>query len=209
MGLTLHYSVRLRDMKRLPELVSEVEDICKTLKWDYYLFDDTFEVPAHTMPLESTEGDPKVIRLKGILFSPTECEPVFLTFTPDGWSSTFLNLQMPEQIAEIGTKLMYWVNVKTQYAGEDIHIALVHLLKYLEKKYFSHVEVDDEGNYWETMDKAVLHKRFGVYNGIMNMVASALETAEWTPTDNPNEIAKQLEDLLKNRFSAEKGDPSV
>jgi hypothetical protein len=70
----------------------------------------------------------------------------------------------------------------------------------LEKKYFSYVEVSDEGEYWETMDKAVLHKRFEVYNGLMNMVASVLETAEWTPTNNPHEIATQLEDLLKNRF---------
>jgi hypothetical protein len=200
MGLTIHYTVRMRDMKRLPELVEEVEDICKSLKWSYDHFDDTFEVPAHTMPLESAQGDPKVIRLKGILFSPTKCEPVFLTFTPEGWSSSFLNLQIPEEIAEIGTMLMYCINTKTQYAGEDIHIALVHLLKYLEKKYFSYVEVSDEGEYWETMDKAVLHKRFEVYNGLMNMVASVLETAEWTPTNNPHEIATQLEDLLKNRF---------
>ena len=200
MSLTIHYTVRMRDMKRLPELVAEVEDICKSLKWSYHHFDDTFEVPAHTMPLESAQGDPKVIRLKGILFSPTKCEPVFLTFTPEGWSSSFLNLQIPEQIAEIGSMLMYCINVKTQYAGEDIHIALVHLLKYLEKKYFSYAEVSDEGEYWETMDKAVLHKRFEVYNGLMNMVASVLETAEWKVTDNPHEIATQLEDLLKNRF---------
>lgn len=209
MGLTIHYTVRLREMERLPELVEEVEDICKSLKWNYHHFDDTFEVPAHTMPLESTQGDPKVIRLKGILFSPPECEPVFLTFTPEGWSSTFLNLDMPEQIAELGTMLMYSVHVKTQGAGEDIHIALVHLLKYLEKKYFSYVEVSDEGGYWETMDKTVLREHFGVYNGLMDAVSEFLENAEWTATDKPNEIVKQLEDLLKNRFSAEKEDPSV
>jgi hypothetical protein len=104
---------------------------------------------------------------------------------------------------------MYWVNVKTQGAGEDIHIALVHLLKYLEKMYFSYIEVNDEGNYWQTMDKAVLREHFGVYNGLMDAVSEFLENAEWTPTDNPNEIVKQLEDLLKNRFSAEKEDPSV
>ena len=73
----------------------------------------------------------------------------------------------------------------------------------MEKKYFSYAEVTDEGNYWETMDKAVLYERFETYNGLMDMVASALENAEWTVTDNPHQIAAQLEDILRKRF---KGD---
>jgi hypothetical protein len=205
MGLTIHYTVRLRDMERLPELVEEVEDICTSLKWTSHRFDHVIDVEARTMPFESVEGDPKPIRLNGILFTPPKCETVFLTFTPAGWSSGFINLENASSLIDYGLSpmMLYCIAVKTQYAGEDMHIALVHLLKYLEKKYFSYAKVEDEGNYWETMDKAVLHKRFGVYNGLMDMVASTLETAEWTPTNNPNEIATQLEDLLKNRFSEE------
>ena len=94
MGLTIHYTIRLRDMARLPELVEEVEDICKSLKWGY-------------------------------------------------------------------------------------------------------------DHYWETMDKAVLHKRFEIYNGLVNMVANVLENAEWTVTDNPHQIAAQLEDILKKRIKSD------
>jgi hypothetical protein len=199
MGLTLHYTVRLRHIERLPELVAEVKDICISLTWNYFLFDDIFKVPAHTMPFESTEGDPKPIRLQGILFSPPECEPVFLTFTPEGWSSTFLNLDMPEQIAELGPMLMYSVHVKTQGAGADIHIALVNLLKYLEKKYFSYVNVSDESGYWNTMDKAVLYQHFP-NTDTLNAVDALLENTDWTTHNKSPHIVGQLEALLKSRL---------
>lgn len=202
MGLTLHYTVRLRDMDRLPELVEEVEDICHSMQWKSNRFDHVIDVEAKAMPFEDIEGDPKPIRLNGIQFTPPECETVFLTFTPAGWSSAFTNLFTAPTLLDHGLDpmLTYCIAVKTQYAGEDMHITLVHLLKYLAEKYFTDVSVLDEGDYWETMDKAVLHERFEVYNGLMDAVCNALESEEWVVTDNPHQLATQLEALLRKRL---------
>ena len=168
MGLTLHYTFRLRNNNQIPQLVEEVEDICQSLNWEATRWDKNIPVEAQYMPFEEiTDG---TLRLQGIFFNPPGCETAVLTFTPQGWSACVTNLLTAEQIFEIDPKLVYCIHTKTQYAGVDIHVALVALLKYLEKKYFdaAYTDVSDEGNYWDTLDKDVLHERFDVYNGIID-----------------------------------------
>ena len=40
MGLTLHYQGRIKDLRHIPELTTEVADICQSLDWPYHLIDD-------------------------------------------------------------------------------------------------------------------------------------------------------------------------
>lgn len=182
MGLTLHYSAKIKSMDMLPELVSEVEDICYSLKWDYFLYDKTILVPAIHLPLEPVESDPKQIHLLGICINPPEAETVFLTFTPSGRISGPIQLQIADQLSELLPDQIYCIHVKTQFAGEEIHITLVTLLKYLEKKYFSEMEVSDEGNYWNTLDKRILEERFNEYRRLIGSVRGALEKDGWKIT---------------------------
>ncbi|MEK7255096.1 MAG: hypothetical protein AAB316_10145 [Bacteroidota bacterium] len=200
MGLTLHYSARLRKPARLPELVAEVEDICRSLDWKSHSFDETIEVPAAAVPLEPGEGDPKPIRLQGIFFTPTKCETAFLTFTPSGRTSTPMNLEIAEDLAGITPEMVYSVHVKTQYAGLQTHVALVTLLKYLEKKYCYKMKVLDEGNFWKTLDQAVLKTRFNEYWSLINVVKEALEKEEWKVTDEPLKLALKMEEVIRRRL---------
>jgi hypothetical protein len=202
MGLTIHYTFRLRDMAQLSQLEDEVEDICKSLGWKCRRFDDVLNVLGKAMPLESGDSEYKDVHLKGVYFTPTDCETAFLTFTPQGWTCSFMNIETADIVYELDIMLPYSIHVKTQYAGEDIHIALCSLLKYLEQKYFvaTDTKVFDEGSFWETLDKNVLHERFDTYWALINSVKAALGDADWKVTDNPLEVATQLEELLKKKL---------
>jgi len=203
MGLTLHYSARLKESERLPELAAEVEDICLSLDWRYHDLDMTVEVPAAAMPLEPGDSDPKPVRLRGIFFTPPECETAFLTFTPSGRTSTPLQLNIAEDLCNVAPEMVYSIHVKTQYAGLDMHVALVTLLKYLEHKYFHPMEVLDEGNFWDTLDKDVLRAHFDDYWSLINIVKGALENEQWQLSDSPLKLTERIEQAIRRSLGKE------
>src|SRR5258706_16433411 len=116
MGLSIHYKGRIKDVNLIPKLVDEVQDICTSLQWNYHLFDDEL--------------------VKGICFSPPECEPLFVTFTKDGVLCSPILLQYDIHPATT-------ISVKTQFAGIDAHKAVIKLLRHLKANYFSEFELND------------------------------------------------------------------
>ncbi|MCK6692591.1 MAG: hypothetical protein L6Q97_10870 [Thermoanaerobaculia bacterium] len=94
------------------------------------------------------------------------------------------------------------MHVKTQFAGPDVHIALVKLLKYLEKKYLDAVEVTDEGDYWETEDRARLEKNFDTLTHFIKVVGDALENYQGPmPEDgSPRSLADLIEKILREKL---------
>jgi hypothetical protein len=203
MGLTIHYSARIPDKKRIPELTDEVADICRSLEWKSHFFDAVITVPAAVAPKEPGKGDTKEVRLRGLLFTPHKCETVFFTFTPSGRLSSFINLESAESIGD--SKYLYLNHVKTQFAGADTHVALVMLFKYLEKKYALKMEVLDEGHYWETLDRLVLEQHFDHYRQLIDSVKSALENEKVPNTkgSGPGALADLIEKILKKKFGEE------
>jgi hypothetical protein len=202
MGLTIHYSARISNKKRIPELTDEIADICRSLEWKSHLFDKVVTVPAAVAPKEPGKGDTKDIHLLGILFTPPKCETVFFTFTPSGRLSSFINLELAESIGD--SKYLYMNHVKTQFASPDTHVALVMLFKYLEQKYALKMEVNDEGDYWETLDKLVLEQHFDRYRQLFDVVQAALENYNGPGPANssPGALANLLEKILKKKFGA-------
>ena len=53
----------------------------------------------------------------------------------------------------------------TQSMPIEIHIALIELLREIEP-YFEHLEVEDEGGYWESGDREALEKRVAAARSI-------------------------------------------
>ncbi len=202
MGLAFHYSACIRKQELIKPLVTEVEDICQSMNWEYTLWDKVSEFPATSIPKEPGTGDPKSIHLQGILFTPPECETVSLLFTPSGRMTAFPNLLSAESYVVNGLDidLIYTVSVKTQYAGVDLHIALMNLLKYLEGKYLTDMEVSDEGEYWERMDKNYLAERFAANWAVINAVKDALSNAEFKSDRNADTISDQLLAILRKEL---------
>ncbi|MCY7291276.1 MAG: hypothetical protein LH615_03755, partial [Ferruginibacter sp.] len=146
MGVSIHYSGKLKSAALLPPFLEEVKDIVTILGWTYNEFigtyaDDIFE------PLD-TEKD------YGISVAAPHCEPMVLIFDFEG------NIYVPWLKQYFEDKSFYYtVHCKTQFAGADVHIKVVELLRYLSNKYFSIFELYDEAEYWETKNKKTVEEK--------------------------------------------------
>jgi hypothetical protein len=70
----------------------------------------------------------------------------------------------------------------------------VHLLKYLDGKYFEELEVYDEAEYWETSDEKLCEEHFREMNKILDRFAVGLETLQ---KDAGESFESYFERLLK------------
>ena len=202
MGLSIHYSGNIKDYLLVDELISEVQDICKSMEWEYTIF-----TPKNHTNDTAHLKDPGFINykmedLKGICFSPKDCEPVSLTFFPSGRLCSFVKLLYNNP--ETNDLMVEVTSTKTQFAGMDAHIAILNLLQYLKDKYFSVFELSDEGNYWETKDKVILAESFSRYNFLMDTVAEALGSFTAVPGESVTSLADRLETFLKNKLGLDK-----
>lgn len=176
MGLTFHYAAKIRKHELIDEMIAEVKDIAGSLQWKYDIIDDD--------------------KLKGILVSPKECEPLSLTFAPNGRLCSIVNVIVNKPDDEF----YYSGFTKTQFAGPDTHIALLKLLRYLSEKYFSEIEVYDEGLYWGVWDKKILLEQFAKYNYALNAVTAALEGIKKIPGETIQSFADRIEEQIKKKL---------
>lgn len=186
-------------MEVLPEMVDELADICTSLEWEYHRIDDLIELAPDSNIPEQRSSDGTSVALKGIIINPPQGESIMLTFVPSGYSMNFITLRAGKQYEGL-PDLIYWQHTKTQYAPIETHISIVQLLRYLESKYFSELEVSDEGEYWDTNDEELLKSHFEVYRALITTVASALENDTPLPGMNGLGFRTKLETILKFRM---------
>lgn len=198
MGLSFHYSGKIHSNTAIEKLILEVEDICKSLNWKYHIWErkSSGNWSAKKDPDSFAKYRPDDV--KGISLMPAECEPLFLTFLPDGSLCSPLKLMVYNPVND--DLMIEVIHTKTQFAGPDIHVTLMELLHYLKDKYFSMLKVDDEGMYWGKWDKEILMKQFAKYNIILEIVTDALSDFKAKPGESAFSLSKRLEELLLNRF---------
>ena len=183
MGVTIHYKGRLKSPELVADLVMEVADICQTHDWKYHYIDET-------------ENDPIGIKLRGIHFKPhEESESVFFAFDSEGYLCNFLSMIVGME----RENKMQWVFTKTQFAGSETHIQVIHLLRYLKKKYFKKMIISDEGGYYPHNDKELLDSRIGFLNNAINTISDIFEHSE-LGDKSPDEIVDHLQDALTRSF---------
>ena len=171
MGITIHFSGRLRHFDLIDKLAAEVADIAEILGWSYEKLDDN--------------------RLRGILVTfHKDCDTLALLADREGF------LQFPVEPLDDASRYVF---VKTQFAPIEVHIVIVKLLRHLKNRYFAELEVTDEGGYWETGDQGELVKRRCRLAAIMDRVAAALDHVERPADDAPIEdLVSRVEDAIKN-----------
>ncbi len=167
MGLSIHYSGEFNRGESLSSMIEEVKNVAEVYNWDYFIFDEVFVEDALGKEDYSDE-------IYGIHFTPPGCETVSLAFLSNGKMSSAINLKLfgsnPKE-----QKYLYMLSVKTQYAGIEIHKLVIHLFKYLSKKYFANFKLSDEGQYWETGNEQILKDTFVRYTNLMDSFQSSLE----------------------------------
>ena len=169
MGLTIHYNGKFNENASLSEMIEEVKDIAEIYNWQYTIYEKQFRARCF-------DNDSFNDEIYGISFTPPESESVCLSFLSNGRMSSPAHLKyLGNATDESEKKYLYMLSTKTQYAGSDIHKLIVHLLKYISKKYFKEFNVIDEGKYWETGDEKLLEDTFKRYNDLLDSVGFALE----------------------------------
>lgn len=185
MGLSIHYSGAIRSMHLLDELITETADICQSLGWAYHLINE--------------DGEDN---LKGIIFSPENCEPVMLTFLPDERMCSFVNLMNRDMYdgVQFDKELMYTTSTKTQFAGAEAHMALIKLLRFLKEKYFKEFELQDEGQYWETGDEKNFLRKFNQYEYALEFVRDTLTEMKTEAGETTESLISRIEKLLNDKW---------
>jgi hypothetical protein len=193
MGISIHYTGRLKTKKSLPNLIAEVKDIAEIYNWSYHIFDEEF-------PVGSFNKSSFNHHVYGICFTPPGCETVNLTFLSNGrlvspWGlEYYFNKEKDE-------RLLKGISVKTHYTGVTGHKLIIHLFLHLSKKYFRNFKLHDEGGYWETRDENLLEANFKFLNAMMDSLETALETQPKKATES---FEKYFERLL-NQIQISKG----
>lgn len=183
MGVTIHYKGQLKSPDLIPDFVVEVADICQTHNWKYHYIDET-------------EKDPIGMVLRGIHFKPhEESESVFFAFDSEGYLCNFLSMILGMR----RDAKQQWVFTKTQFAGPETHIEIIHLLEYLKKKYFKKMTISDEGGYYPDKDKDLLNSRMGFLNNAINTISDIFEHSQ-LDGKSPDEIVDHLQDALTRSF---------
>ena len=189
MGLSIHFSGRLRKAELLPAMIEEVIDVSNVYGWKYKVYDTNF-------PNNSFESCTSFDNIYGISFTPTDCETVSLAFLSDGTMVSPAHVTFfAHSEDETKRSYIYFISVKTQFSGVFVHLLLVRLLKYLNDKYFENFKVDDESFYWETGDENLMRERFKLYD---NMLDNVILSAQTFPIEPNEDIVAYFERLMKH-----------
>jgi len=220
MGITLYYSGELRSPSLIPTITEEMQALSAESGWSYTKIEkDAFRLPGRTL-----------LRVEGSLITVhPKAEPFNLIFDQQGVLVSFLHLlansredsedsekaQPPrlfildsdgqvsevddadEKYDEIG---LYTASTKTQFAGPGAHITLCKLLRYLQKKYFRRLSVNDEATYWESNDLCELSRRMQFLDSMITKLGDYFDSrAPDLPIDdsNPEKLLADLQEFLR------------
>jgi hypothetical protein len=124
MGVTIHFEGRLKHPKAYPLLLDALQEYATTHDWPVK------QIPEQERTLRRVR-DEKDWDYSGPTFGlelqPDEnADPLRFEFDKDFFVQEF---------------------IKTQFAGPDLHIAVITLFRLVEP-YFDKLEIDDEGEFW-------------------------------------------------------------
>jgi hypothetical protein len=154
MGVTIHFDGRLKDQNAFAGLVRRVKELAAANTW----LTETFENSDVTLLRVRDEKDwdyqgPS----KGIvLYVHEDCDPIRFEFDRDFYVQEF---------------------VKTQFAGSSTHIQVVKLLREFAE-FFENLNVNDEGEYWETSNETLLAENIQRCNEMIEEEAIENPTAQ-------------------------------
>ncbi len=187
MGVTLHYKGALKSPLLIDEIVNELIDISEAREWGYKVI----KSKKDSIPESG-------LILNGILVSPTDSEPISMTFLDDGrLISPMLSVFPPDDIKRFLEDDEYYAFTKTQLAGIEMHIEIVKLLKYLAAKYFDSWECKDDSEYYQTGDVEKLKETMGFIDSAMNALDEAFsEHGDSLNKDNPQEMIDFISSVL-------------
>ncbi len=193
MGLSIHYSGTFKNDASLSEMIEEIKDIAEIYKWEYNIYNRVF--PENSLSMSDYNQ-----HIYGISFTPSHCETIFISFLSNGKMSSPGHLKFFEKSDDQPERnYLYMLSVKTQFAGVMIHKLVIHLFRYLSKKYFQDFNMSDEGRYWETGNEQVLKENFNRYNELLKDFSYAIEAFPMLSVESFESYFERVLSLIHDR----------
>ena len=150
-GITIHFEGRAADAAAVERILETASAAAAENGWPFRRVVDG-EVgeldPGTVKMIEEAEGSGAPAPVRGIVIYPhAMSEPLYIVFGPKSRTKNF---------------------VKTQFAGAATHVKVVELLERVAPL-FTDLDVDDEGQYWGSHDRARLDRH-------LEAASSALDT---------------------------------
>ena len=206
MGVSIHYRGRVAEIQNIKAICDELAAIADRMNWPCTRLDEDWSQAADAT-IEVTEQGSQItghLPLKGVGLTPhPKCETLQFFFDANG------HLRDPLSMVNISEETLEtedaWISVKTQYAGPETHIGIIGLLKYLKKVHLPDLQVQDEGQYWETGNFETLKEKMDFVSEKIAAVSATLSrvTKGHVEKFSADELASMLEALLQNRFDNE------
>jgi hypothetical protein len=155
MGITIYYSGKIKDINLIPELIDGLRAVSNIAGWKYNIIDDQPRIYGIALDVH-----PK-------------CETVLVTFDKEGTLGYIY--EHKDKDGNPRTAEAHSLSVKTQYAGERVHIAVIELLKYIKNKYIPDLDVEDDGDYWDKEDRESLRVNFDRVRVAIDGLGNALD----------------------------------
>lgn len=174
MEISIYYQGKLNHPELVAQFSDELADIARAMEWGYILINEQ----------EETFN----IKLRGIkIFPHKKTEPLIFTFDPDGY------IRNPSIMKVAGNleKFTYIGYIETHHTTAKFHIKVAKLLKYIQKKYISNLDVSDGGGYWETENNAVVKERFDAFKSQKNYLQELIKSIYIEEGGIPESIAKK------------------
>jgi hypothetical protein len=203
MGVSIHYRGRVAEIQNIKDICDELAAIADRLNWPCTRLDEDWSQAADAA-IEVTEQGSLItghLPLKGISLAPhPKCETLQFFFDANG------HLRDPISMVNTSGETLKpedaWISVKTQYAGPETHIGIIGLLAYLKKRHLPDLEVQDEGEYWETGNLEILKEKMDLVGEKIAAVSAVLSRVTKGHIENfsADELASMLEALLREKF---------
>ena len=140
MGVTIHFEGKLKNERNLTSVVRAAEAFARARGWEVQHIS---HMEARLARVRDGQDWDYVGPTSGVQVLPHErCDPLRLEFDKDLYIQEY---------------------TKTQFAGSQVHIDVVKLLHELAP-HFESLQVEDEGEYWETGDPAVVTEHINACN---------------------------------------------
>lgn len=193
MGLTIHYNGRFSKSASLSEMIEELKDIAEINNWKFQIYLSRF-------PKKFYDDNSHNQKIYGITIFIPKCDPLCLTFLSNRRMCMPLSLKLwGNSTDENEKKYLYMLFTKTQFAGRNIHKIIIHLFRYISKKYFSEFELIDESKYWETGDEKIFNDIFNRYEEIFDFVDFALGNIPLGDNESIEEYFERIIKIISNK----------
>jgi len=206
MGVSIHYRGRLTDIQKVKSICDELATIAEKMNWRYTCLKEDWSKPVLSSIDDTAKGADinGHLPLKGIALTlHAKCEALSFFFDENG------NLRDPISMVNVSAETLQledaWISAKTQFAGPDVHIWIIGLLKYLKKFYIPNLEVQDEGEYWQPENAEILKEKMNFIDKKIAAVSEELSRVARGHIESysADELATVIETLLHNKFEVE------